>query len=165
MEGETFSCDFTLTNADTGQLVLTVDAEVFSLSHRKGIIDASTSQKLCTIRQQLSSCCGRYYAETIEKGPHIFDAELSEPFGPLNYTILFENACSKGEMCSLDFQTRSRRHLRDGTVFWGGRPVACVRRTAVFGKKYEIAIASGLDPFVVLGLPIAVEGKGRQRRR
>ena len=164
MESEPCDCNFTLTNADTGKLILKVESKFFSLSHRKGIIDASTGQKLCTIRQELFSGYGRYYAETIEKGPHIFDAELSRPRGPLNFKISFENTCSKGEMCSLDFQTRSRQHLRDGTVFWEGRPVACVRRTAVFRRKYEIAIASGLDPFVVFGFLIAVECTGRQRQ-
>ena len=164
MEGETWNHNYKLTNADTGQPILAVDAELFSLSHRKHIIEVSTGTKLCTIRHKAFSGCGLYYAETTDDGAHIFDAELATRYGPLNYRIAFDNACSEGEKCVLDFQTTSRRHLRDGTVFWDGRPVACVRRLAVFAKRYEIAIAPMLDPFVVLGLLLAVESKARARR-
>lgn len=164
MKAEAFSRDFTLEHAETGKPFLSVDAESMSMSHRKHVMDPATGKQLCTIRRELWSGSGRYYAETHDDGPRLFEAEKTSTFGKMKYSISFGNACNNGERSKLDFKADSAWNSREGTVYLSGQPVAVVRKGSAFGRKYEVLVAPGLDPFVVVALMISVEDKVSSQR-
>lgn len=159
IKGEMFSRDFSITHAD-GRPWLYMDSETLSFSHRKTIIDAATRQKLCQIRR--SGMGGDYYAED-GYGKKLFDI-AQESMGTSRWAIHFPNANAGGRQERLEYKSNSRFNPRDGVISWQGQPVAAIEKQGWGSKSFVVQVAPGLDPFIIIGLLIAIEDKRRSRR-
>ena len=158
-KGTYMSRSFDITTMD-GQPILRIESESMSASHRKHVIDVRSGQKLCTIRKTKWSMSWKYYAETAEDGPHLFDLHSHSGFGGSRSEMVFANAADNGKQTQVEFKNSS--FGRDGAVKINGIPVAVVEKAYFkMRKEYHLHVAAGLDMFLVVAVVIVMDDKMR----
>jgi uncharacterized protein YxjI len=166
MKGESFSRDVSLLLPD-GTALLRVDAKSMSLSRQMTVIDAVQGQELAIIRKDTSlNMRRRYYAETPDGSRRIFDTEVETSWSLKGgiMTLSCANVAAGGRPVQIQYKNETRFGVR-GQVTWQEMPVAKIEKNSwKMSAQYQVQIAPGMDPFLVLAMAVIIEDLRKQNR-
>lgn len=165
MKGESFGRDVSLLLPD-GKALLRVDAKSMSLSRQMTVVDPTQGQKLAVIRKDTSlNMHRRYYAETPDGSQRIFETEVETSWSLKGgvMTLSCANVAAGGQPAQIQYKNETGFGVR-GPITWGGMPVARIERKKwTMSAQYELQIAPGMDPFLVLAMAVIIEDIRRQK--
>lgn len=138
-----------------GAPLFTITGDLFSRSHRRTVMDASSSTKLFQVRKD--GLGGRhYYAEVSENGPKLFTMEIRKKlFHRPTAAVRFTNQADSGRT-EVTMEYIPAIVGDNGSFTYNGQVVAVIEKRMSLGGEYHLTIASGLDPAVVVGVTIAM---------
>jgi uncharacterized protein YxjI len=145
-----------------GTPLLLVSGESVSMSHRKTVTDPQ-GRKICQIRRQNWSMGTRYYAETTENGPRLWELESHFGLTGSNNKMTFANQAAGGEKAALEIKNNTFGSVSQ--VKYDGKEVAIIEKKRwKMRHEYHLTVAKGLDMSLIVGLAIALDDKTRTTR-
>jgi uncharacterized protein YxjI len=130
-----------------------------SLSHRK-ILKDSQGRKLYLIRRETFTLGTKYYAETSENGPRLWEFEIHTRLTGSETKMTFKNAATGGQPDHLDF--KNNPFGSTGYIKHQGKEVAIIEKKKWKLKLvYELSIAQGLDMTLVIGIILSMDDRTR----
>lgn len=143
-------------NSPGGQEIFHIENEIFSMSHRRTVTDAQTSQKLFQVRCDNFST-KYYYAEAMEGGPKLFQTITHVHLMHRdNTTVKFNNQAdpTRPEL-AMEYIPSMMGKL--GSLSLNGQVVVKIERNSLtISGEHHLTIAPGLDPALVVGIVVAM---------
>jgi uncharacterized protein YxjI len=162
MKAESFTRSWKICLFD-GTPILSIEHESFSVSRRKTVYDAQGRQ-LCQIRRKSGFGSSKYYAETTESSPKIWELISKAGFLSSKNTVSFANVVDGGRVVELALKNSGSRSPT-GVVRLGETDVAVVDKESwKMLAEYHITVAEGMDMFLPVALVVALDDKARAAR-
>lgn len=157
LKGSSWSKSMTATSAN-GQALFRIQSETLSRSYRKTVIDGSTNSTLYQIRREdPGTGTRRYYAQSSDTGPRLFETEARTRLMHQSQIVvtLTNQADASHPTAELGFTPASRG--KTGNFLLNGEEVVIVEQVSLnVGGEYELTVAAGLDPALIVGVMVAM---------